>query len=112
MRFLSTAYSSDPAENGGWGANDCKKGTPLPSNAIAANLNQLPYGTRVWIKGFGEKIVVDTASQKTITMMEERAAARDCIGWIDIYYGDNKQGAKNWGVQVVEIIILEWGDGK
>lgn len=112
MLMLATAYSSDPAENGEWGAVDCRYGQPLPEDAIAANLTQLPYGTRVYIEGFGERVVVDTASQKTISRREAEAETKGAAGWIDIYYGDDKQGALKWGVQIVEVIVLEWGDVK
>lgn len=112
FKMLATAYSSDPAENGEWGAVDCRYGRPLPEDAIAANLSQLPYGTRVYIEGFGERVVVDTASQKTISRREAEAETKSAAGWIDIYYGDDKQGALKWGVQIVEVIVLEWGDVK
>ncbi len=112
FKVLATAYSSDPAENGEWGAVDCRYGRPLPENAIAANLSQLPYGTRVFIEGFGERVVVDTASQKTISRREAEADTKGASGWIDIYYGDDKQGALRWGVQIVEVVVLEWGDVK
>ena len=112
FKMLATAYSSDPAENGEWGAVDCRYGRPLPEDAIAANLSQLPYGTRVYIEGFGERVVVDTASQKTISRREAEAETKGAAGWIDIYYGDDKQGALKWGVQIVEVTVLEWGDVK
>lgn len=111
-RFLATSYSSAPEENGGFGAVDCKYGQPLPENAIAAELDLLPYGTRVYIEGIGERIVVDTASSKTIAKMHGRAIERNCVGWIDIYCGDNVDWAHWWGVREVELIILEWGEGK
>lgn len=111
-RFLATSYSSAPEENGGFGAVDCKYGQPLPDNAIAAELDLLPYGTRVYIEGIGERIVVDTASSKTIAKMHGRAIERNCVGWIDIYCGDNVDWAHWWGVREVELIILEWGEGK
>lgn len=110
--MLATAYSSDPAENGGYGAVDCVHGDTLPWDAIAANLRQLPYGTRVYIEGVGEKKVVDTASRATITKMETMAEKRGCDGWIDIYYGDNKQGALDWGIRYVKVTVLEWGTGR
>ena len=111
-RFLATSYSSAPEENGGFGAVDCKYGQPLPENAIAAELDLLPYGTRVYIEGIGERIVVDTASSKTIAKMHGRAIERNCVGWIDIYCGDNVDWTHWWGVREVELIILEWGEGK
>lgn len=110
--FLATGYSSAWEENGGYGAVDCKYGQPLPANAIAADLSVLPYGTRVYIQGFGEKIVVDTASKATITRTQAMADKRGCTGWIDIYFGDDVQQASDWGVQVVTLEILEWGDGR
>lgn len=111
-RFVATGYSSAWEENGGYGAVDCRYGQPLPSNAIAADLSILPYGTRVYIEGYGEKIVVDTASKATITRTQAMADQRDCIGWIDIYFGDDTQQASDWGVQVVTLEIIEWGDGR
>lgn len=112
MRFLSTGYSSAPEENGGFGAVDCKYGQPLPSNAVAADLSILPYGTVIRIKGYGEKVVVDTASTATVTRMQNAAKSRDCVGWIDIYFGDDVQQASDWGVREVTIEIIKWGEGK
>lgn len=110
MVMMATAYSSAPEENGGYGAVDCRYGMPLPENAIAANLKVLPYGTRVWIDGLGERIVVDTASKATIKKVEAMATKKGADGWIDIYVGDNNPN--DWGVRLVTITILEWGTGK
>ena len=110
--FLATAYSSDPAENGEWGAVDCFYGKPLPENAIAADLSVLPYGTRVYIDGIGERIVVDTAGDETLENMRGWAASKKCEGWIDIYVGDDKNWMHDWGVRVVTLTILEWGEGR
>lgn len=112
LYFLATAYSSDPAENGGFGAVDCLYGRDLPENAIAADLNVLPYGTRVYIDGIGERIVVDTAGKDTLDNMRTWAASKNCEGWIDLYAGDDKAWMHDWGVRVVTLTILEWGNGK
>ena len=110
--FLATAYSSDPAENGEWGAVDCFYGKPLPEDAIAADLSVLPYGTRVYIDGIGERVVVDTAGDETLENMRGWAASKKCEGWIDIYVGDDKNWMCDWGVRVVTLTILEWGEGR
>lgn len=112
MIFLATAYSSAPEENGGFGAVDCKYGQPLPENAIASQLDILPYGTRVYIEGVGERVVVDTASSKTIAKMSARAAEKGAVGWLDIYVGDEVEKAHAWGVRLVKLTVLEWGTGK
>lgn len=112
LTFLATAYSSDDLENGGWGPVDCLYGKPLPENAIAANLSQLPYGTRVYIDGIGERIVVDTASEQTLENMKRWADAKNADGWIDIYCNGDKEWMDWWGVRLVTLTILEWGDGK
>lgn len=109
--FMATAYSSAPEENGEWGAVDCKYGQPLPADAIAADLKILPYGTIVYIEGVGERIVVDTASQATIKKTQKMAEDRGAYAWIDLYMGDNKQNALDWGIKLVSITILEWGNG-
>lgn len=112
MVMMATAYSSAPEENGGYGAVDCVYGNNLPKNAIAANLKVLPYGTRVYIEGLGERVVVDTASRATIKKVEAMAAERGADGWIDIYVGDDVQGACDWGIRLVKLTVLEWGTGK
>lgn len=112
MIFLATAYSSAPEENGGFGAVDCLYGRPLPEDAIATQLDILPYGTRVYIEGVGERVVVDTASQKTIDKMSKRAQEKGAEGWLDIYVGDNVDSAHEWGVRLVKVTVLEWGEGK
>lgn len=110
--YLATAYSSDPAENGEWGAVDCFYGKPLPEDAIAADLSVLPYGTRVYIDGIGERVVVDTAGDETLENMRGWAKSKKCEGWIDIYVGDDKNWMCDWGVRVVTLTILEWGEGR
>lgn len=112
LYFLATAYSSDPVENGGFGAVDCLYGKDLPADAIAADLSILPYGTRVYIDGIGERIVVDTAGDETLENMRGWAKSKKCEGWIDIYVGDDKAWMHDWGVRVVTLTILEWGKGK
>ena len=112
LYFLATAYSSDPVENGGFGAVDCLYGKDLPADALAADLSVLPYGTRVYIDGIGERVVVDTAGAETLENMRGWAASKHCEGWIDIYVGDDKAWMYDWGVRVVTLTILEWGTGR
>lgn len=112
LYFLATAYSSDPVENGGFGAVDCLYGRDLPADAIAADLSILPYGTRVYIDGIGERVVVDTAGTETLENMRGWAKSKKCEGWIDIYVGDDKAWMHDWGVRVVTLTILEWGSGR
>lgn len=112
LLFWATAYSSDPAENGGYGAVDCLYGRPLPADAIAADLSVLPYGTRVYIDGIGERVVVDTASETTLENMRSWASTKGCVGWLDIYVGDDKAWMHDWGVRAVTVTILEWGTGR
>lgn len=107
--FLATAYTSAPEENGGYGAVGCRDNIPLTEDAIAADLKLLPYGTRVYIEGVGERVVVDTASNKTITRRTNEALGKGAVGWIDIYCSDDKDAAHAWGVRLVRVTILEWG---
>jgi len=88
LNVRATAYTPlDPGCNG-----ITATGTQARYGVLAVDPNVIPYGTRVYIPGYGY------------------AVAEDCGGAIkgnrvDVCY-ETKQEARNWGVKNVTIYIL------
>lgn len=60
-KMKCTTYTPDPAENGGWDV--CADGTKLVdcvNEAVAADPNVFPLGTKLYIKDIGYRTVRDT----------------------------------------------------
>jgi len=66
--------------------------TPLEGVTIAADPS-IPFGTRIWIEGLGERTVMDRGSAIT-------------GNHIDVYFADHDT-AKNFGVQELKVRIVE-----
>ena len=56
--FHATAYTADPAENGGWSVTAL--GTPLRRGVCAVDPNVIPLGTRLYVEGYGHCRAEDT----------------------------------------------------
>ena len=86
----STAYTSDPRENGGW--NVTAIGTKIRRGVIAVDPRVIPLRTRVYVEGYGFATAEDTGGaikgNKIDVVMDTRAQSR------------------NWGVRNVKIYIL------
>lgn len=89
--FHTTAYTSDPAENGGY--NGTAMGTPIRRGVVAVDRNQIPLGTRLYIEGYGYARAEDVGG---------------AITWnrLDLAVG-SKQEAANWGRRNVNVYIVD-----
>ena len=95
----TTAYSSDPSDNGNWGPVTAV-GTPLKSGKVtsaAADWSRYPVGTRFRIVETGQEYIVD-----------DYGSALVGTGTIDLYKTSNSQ-VDRYGVRHVTIEIIEWG---
>ncbi len=94
----ATAYSADPAENGGTyqGKVLTKTGYSLTDNpnakVIAVDPDIIPLGSSVWVEGYGFAKAIDTGS-----------AIQG--NHIDIFMND-KERMNQWGVRNVQVKIL------
>lgn len=86
----STAYTSDPRENGGW--NVTAIGTKIRRGVIAVDPRVIPLRTRVYVEGYGFATAEDTGGAIKGNK-------------IDIVM-DTKAQSRNWGVRNVKIYIL------
>lgn len=86
----STAYTSDPRENGGW--NVTAIGTKIRRGVIAVDPRVIPLRTRVYVEGYGFATAEDTGGAIKGNK-------------IDVVM-DTKAQSRNWGVKNVKIYIL------
>lgn len=101
MTFRATAYSSNAAENGGWGAVDYL-GNPLELGTIAVDPDVIPLGTKVYISGF---------SFAGLPTGGFYAEARDIGGSIkdnriDIFIPGPRKEVMKFGIQNVTVRIV------
>ena len=89
--FNTTAYTSDPAENGGW--NGTAMGTPIRRGVVAVDPNVIPLGTRLYIEGYGYARAEDVGGA-----IKGRK--------IDVAVG-SKGEAANWGRRSVNVYIVD-----
>lgn len=102
LSMKATAYSSDPAENGGWGPVDYF-GNPLKLGTVAVDPNVIPLHSKLYIVGY------DAAGLPAGGMM---ATATDIGGAIkgnkiDIFIPGSKQQVSNFGIQNVKVYVLK-----
>ena len=86
----STAYTSDPRENGGW--NVTAIGTKIRRGVIAVDPRVITLRTRVYVEGYGFATAEDTGGAIKGNK-------------IDVVMDTNAQ-SRNWGVRNVKIYIL------
>lgn len=102
LSMRATAYSSDSAENGGWGAVDYF-GNPLKLGTIAVDPNVIPLNSKLYIVGYNSSgLPVDG-------MM---ATASDVGGAIkgnkiDIFIPGSQQLVDQFGIQQVKVYVLK-----
>lgn len=98
LHVKATAYSADPAENGGTynGKVVTRTGFNLTDNpdakVIAVDPAVIPLGSTVWVEGYGYAKALDTGG-----------AIRG--NRIDVFI-DNKQRMNDWGVKMIEVKVL------
>lgn len=88
--FTVTAYTADPAENGGW--NVTASGTPLVRGTCAVDPKVIPLGTKLHVEGYGYCTALDTGGAIKGNK-------------IDVLI-PNKAEMRRWGRQTVKVKIL------
>ena len=86
----STAYTSDPAENGGYSTT--AMGTAIRYGVAAVDPNVIPLGTRLYIEGYGYARAEDTGGAIKGNK-------------IDLVFGSKSQ-SNSWGRRTVKVTIL------
>ena len=90
ITMRSTAYTSDPSENGGYSTT--AMGTAIRYGVAAVDPNVIPLGTRLYIEGYGYARAEDTGG----AIKGNR---------IDLVFGSKSQ-SNNWGRRTVRVTIL------
>ncbi|NRF95447.1 hypothetical protein HQN89_31745 [Paenibacillus frigoriresistens] len=99
--FQSTAYSSDPSENGGYGAIDYM-GNPLGIGTVAVDPSVIPLGSKLYIEGY---------NFNGLPAGGMYAYATDTGGAIkgkriDIFIPGSKQSLQKFGIQTIKVYKL------
>ena len=89
LQAEATAYTSDPAENGGW--NVTALGTPLVYGTCAVDPNVIPLGSQIHVEGYGSCLAADTGG----AIKGNR---------IDVLV-NSKGEAANWGRRSVQVTV-------
>jgi 3D (Asp-Asp-Asp) domain-containing protein len=102
LQVRTTAYA--PFDNVSGMCNDgdpthTSTGTYPDWGTIAVDPKIIPYGTKLYIPGYGLAIAEDTGGA-----LRNKSDVR-----IDLYV-DTYAQAKEWGVRLLDVIILEWGE--
>lgn len=98
----ATAYSSDPAENGGYGAVDYF-GDPLELGTIAVDPSVIPLGTKVLVTGHSHDGLPDKAFVATASDIGGAIKGNK----IDIFIPGSKSSVAEFGIQDVTLYVIE-----
>lgn len=90
ITMRSTAYTSDPSENGGYSTT--AMGTAIRYGVAAVDPNVIPLGTRLYIEGYGYARAEDTGGAIKGNK-------------IDLVFGSKAQ-SNRWGRRTVRVTIL------
>lgn len=102
LNVKATAYSADPAENGGYGAVDYF-GNPLELGTIAVDPSVIPLGTKVLVTGHSHDNLPDQAFVATATDIGGAIKGNK----IDIFIPGSKSSVAKFGIQDVKLYIIE-----
>lgn len=102
IQMTATAYSADPAENGGWGPVDYF-GNPLKVGTVAVDPSKIALGTKLYIVGY------DYAGLPTGGMIATALDAGSAIqgNRIDMFVPGTAAQANTFGIQYVKVYVLE-----
>ncbi|MCP1310689.1 stalk domain-containing protein [Paenibacillus tyrfis] len=101
IEVKATAYTASPAENGGYGAVDYM-GNPLSLGTIAVDPSVIPLGSKVLIKGYSYMGLPANGLYATAT--DTGGAIKG--NRIDIFLPENRAQAKLFGIQNVQVYVL------
>ncbi|UJF32418.1 stalk domain-containing protein [Paenibacillus hexagrammi] len=101
QEFEATAYSADPAENGGYAAFDFM-GNPLMLGTVAVDPSVIPLGSKLYIEGY---------SFDGLPAGGMYAYATDTGGSVkgnhlDIFIPASKESLKQFGIQKIKVYKL------
>ncbi|WP_249435892.1 3D domain-containing protein [Paenibacillus sp. Marseille-Q4541] len=102
MNVKATAYSSDSAENGGYGAVDYY-GNPLKLGTIAVDPKVIPLGTKVLVTGHSHDGLPDKAFVATATDIGGAIKGNK----IDIFIPGSKSFVSKFGIQDIKLYVLK-----
>lgn len=102
LSVKATAYSADPAENGGYGSVDYF-GNPLELGTIAVDPSVIPLGTKVLVTGHSHDNLPDQAFVATATDIGGAIKGNK----IDIFIPGSKSSVAKFGIQDVKLYIIE-----
>ncbi|MBD3920205.1 3D domain-containing protein [Paenibacillus sp. PR3] len=102
IQMTATAYSADPAENGGWGGLDYF-GNSLKVGTVAVDPSQIALGTKLYIVGY------DYAGLPTGGMIATALDVGSAIkgNRIDLFVPGTAAQVSNFGIQYVKVYVLE-----
>ncbi|QKS46435.1 3D domain-containing protein [Paenibacillus cellulosilyticus] len=102
IQMTATAYSADPAENGGWGGLDYF-GNSLKVGTVAVDPSQIPLGTKLYIVGY------DFAGLPVGGMLATALDVGSAIkgNRIDMFVPGTASEVSNFGFQYVKVYVLE-----
>lgn len=103
IQAKASAYTADPAENGGWAGLDYM-GNKLKVGTIAVDPTIIPLGTRVYVTGYDYN---GLPSGGFIGQATDVGGAIKEGNRIDIYVPQSREQALKFGLQEVTVYILE-----
>jgi 3D (Asp-Asp-Asp) domain-containing protein len=93
MSMMTTAYNGSYAMNGPSGAVAAWNGEPLHNGDVAVDPSVVPFGTYLYVPGYGVARAVDSGS--------------DIIGdHIDLFFNESSQAVSQYGIQYKKIYVL------
>ncbi|MCM3783832.1 3D domain-containing protein [Neobacillus mesonae] len=102
INVKATAYSSDSAENGGYGAVDYF-GNPLKIGTIAVDPKVIPLGTKVLVTGHSHDGLPDKAFVATATDIGGAIKGNK----IDIFIPGSPSFVSKFGIQDVKLFVIK-----
>jgi 3D (Asp-Asp-Asp) domain-containing protein len=102
IQMTATAYSADPAENGGWGGLDYF-GNSLKVGTVAVDPSQIALGTKLYIVGY------DYAGLPVGGMLANALDIGSAIrgNRIDLFVPGTTAQASTFGIQYVKVYVLK-----
>jgi Uncharacterized protein conserved in bacteria len=102
IQMTATAYSADPAENGGWGGLDYF-GNSLKVGTVAVDPSQIALGTKLYIVGYDYAGL--PAGGMIATALDVGSAIKG--NRIDLFAPGTAAQVSNFGIQYVKVYVLK-----
>lgn len=93
LSMMTTAYNGSIAMNGSAGAVAAWNGEPLHQGDVAVDPTVIPFGTYLYVDGYGLARAVDSGS--------------DIVGnHIDLFFNESSQAVSNYGIRYEKVYEL------